>query len=306
MKSPGFLVAERPLAQHSERLSARAKSPKELAGSLADVLPRLKRAIAEKLDELTGGGGETDLTIEKIETVAAAKAHKLIDQVGVHFLLGNRGAGEVLVSLDRASALMLTDQVFGGAGEAPEHLPDKLPAAASLTMVRLGAAIGQALADGFEQAEPLAVGRQHDVLGKLLPAGEEELLYLLRAQVTSGTSSTVRLNITIRESEADRLLENSDSPAAQRQQGDRRRPDGSPFGGLPMELAAVLAELAVPVSRLAQLQVGDVIPMPIRQEIPLRIGAVEIARGKPGCENGQIALRVTQTAWSERKLGNDG
>jgi len=304
VKSPGFLVAERALAQHSDRLGARAVSPKELVGSLSEALPRLQTAISQELGDLTGNS-KTNITIEKVERMGAPKVHRVIDQVGIHFLLGTRGAGEMLASLDRTSALMLTDQVFGGAGEAPAHLPDRLPAAASLTMVRLGEAMGRALGKGLDYPCALPIARQDEVLGKLLPAGEDEMLLLLRAEVLVGGNAPWHIIITIRESEAERLLGCSDGSNARSQHGDRRRPDGTPFGGMPLTLTAVLAELQLPVSRLANLQPGDTLPLPIRAEVPLRLGAVDIARAQPGCENGQIALRLTRVAWNEGNPKND-
>ncbi len=300
MKSPGFLVAERALAQHSERLGAVAASPQELAATLTESVGRIQTAIAKELLELTGNT-LPEITIGKIDRVAAAKAHKLIDLVGVHMLLGLRGAGEVLVSLDRTSALMLTDQVFGGAGEAPATLPDRLPAAANLTMTRLGAALGCALGKAFGRSGALAVARQDEVLGKLLPAREQETLHLMRAQITVGGSAPWSITILIRESEAERLLDSSGTAAKLVRHGDRRRPDSAPFGDMPMVLTATLAQLRVPVSRLAGLQPGDTLPIPIRSEIPLRLGAVEIARAQAGSDNGQIALRLTRMAWNEKE-----
>jgi len=305
VKSPGFLVAERPLAQHSDQLSASAVSPKELVGALTDVLPRMQTAIAQEMGELTGTD-KADVSIEKVERVGAPKVHRIIDQVGVHFLLGMRGAGEVLASLDRTSALMLTDQVFGGSGEAPTTPPDRLPAAANLTMARLGEAMGRALGNCLERPRALPVARQDEVLGKLLPAGEDEMIFLLRAQIVIGGNEPWHIIIAMRESEAERLRDCSDGGAKRPQHGDRRRPDRAPFGDMPLVLTAVLAEVKLPISRLARLQPGDTLPLPIRSEIPLRLGAVDIARAQPGCENGQIALRLTRIAWNEGTPENDG
>jgi|GEM_PF-3398549 len=305
MKSPGFLVAERALAQHSEKLGAASVSPKELSATLGEASARMQDALAQELLELTGNI-LPDVTLGKIDRVAAPKVHKLIDLVGVHMLLGMRGAGEVLVSLDRTSALMLTDQVFGGDGAAPAALPDRLPAAANLTMTRLGTALGRAFGTAFDRPSALALARQDEVLGKLLPAREEEMLHLIRAQVSVDGSDPWTISIVIRESEAERLLDSSAGAATRAQHGDRRRPDSAPFGDMPLVLTATLAELRVPVSRLACLQPGDTLPIPIRSEIPLRLGAVEIARAQAGANNGQIALRLTRMAWNKRTSQNDG
>lgn len=305
MKSPGFLVAERALAQHSDKLGAVTASPKELAATLTEAAVRMQTAIAQELLELTGNT-LPEVSVGKVDRVAVPKAHRLLDLVGVHMLLGMRGAGEVLVSLDRTSALMLTDQVFGGTGETPAILPDRLPAAAGLTMTRLGEALGRGLGKAFDRPSALALARQDEVLGKLLPARDEDMLCLMRTQITVGSSDPWTVTIIIREAEAERLLDTSSGASMRAQHGDRRRPDRAPFADMPLVLTATLAELRVPVSRLAALQPGDILPIPMRSEIPLRLGAVEIARAQAGSDNGQIALRLTRMAWNERNPQNDG
>lgn len=304
MKSPGFLVAERALAQHSEKLSAPAVTPKELSGTLAEALPQLQDALADELSGLTGNT-RPQIAIGKVERLAAAKVHRLIEPVGVHMLLGMRGAGEVLVSLGRPAALALTDQMFGGAGAVPATLPDRLPAAANLTMVRLGEALGRALGTAFDRPAALALARRDEVLGKLLPAREEEMLHLLRCEVEVGESAPWQVNLIVRESEIERLLASAESATARRAHGDRRRPDSAPFADMPMLLTAVLAELKVPIARLSTLKPGDTLPLPLRADVPLRLGGVEIARAQPGSDNGQLALRLTAIAWNERNANND-
>lgn len=304
MKSPGFLVAERPLAQHSERLTASAVSPQSLSAVLEEALPALRDAVGAAVCELTGQK-RAQITPGKIERIAAAKAHRLLEPVGVHMLLGLRGAGEILVSLGRMAALMLTDQMFGGSGAATAKLPDSLPAAASLTMDRLGEALGRTIGSAFELPSPLALAQRNDVLGKLLPARDADMFYLLRCTVAIGESEAWPIHCIIRESEIERLLGANGGGVAARQHGDRRRPDGAPFGDMPLTLTAVLAETRIPVGRLANLKPGDILPLPLRARLPLRLGKVDIAHAEAGSADGQMALRLTKILWNEGRTEND-
>jgi flagellar motor switch protein FliM len=304
MKSPGILIAERPLAQHSERLAASTADPKEIALSLEEALPALRDAIVAALSELTGHA-RPEVAFDKVERMAASKAHRLLEPVGVHMLLGMRGAGEILLALGRASALMLTDRMFGGSGATPAKLPDSLPAAARLTMERMGETLGRAIATGLACPAPLALAQRNDVLGKLLPARDPDMFFLLRCTIAIGEGDAWPLHLIVRESEVEKLLAGAGGTTAARPRGDRRRPDGVPFGDMAMTLTAVLAETRIPVGRLSALRPGDILPLPLRAKVPLRLGAVEIAHAQAGSEDGHMALRLTRIVWNERNTENE-
>nr|WP_301332498.1 FliM/FliN family flagellar motor C-terminal domain-containing protein [Parerythrobacter lacustris] len=73
-----------------------------------------------------------------------------------------------------------------------------------------------------------------------------------------------------------------------------------------MPLTAVLGEIRAPVARLARLAPGDVLPLAISGQARLRVGGIEIARGQIGATDGQLALRLTHIAWTEKRHGHDG
>lgn len=306
MRSEGFLVAERALAQHSDMLAVRAPEPAELLSALTAAMPRLMQALAGELQALLGEDRPT-VTCEKVEKLAAQKLHKIIAPVAVNFRLDDIAGGQVLASLDFASALVLTDQLFGGTGHVPAVIPERLPASADLTLTRFAASLGTAIGAALERPEPLVPGLRSDVLGKIVPAREAEQLFMLRCDVAQEGRGSWDMLLVIRESHVARLLaEGGAARAKGRQPGDRRRPDAAPFGKMPMPLTAVLSEMTLPVSRISALKPGDTIPLAISGQVPLRLSGVEIARGQVGQADGSMALRLTRIAWNEKDQNHDG
>jgi flagellar motor switch protein FliM len=292
MISEGFLKAERALAQHSTRLAVRAPAPEELAATLAAAAPRLQRALGEALRPLLGGE-LAQVVCSKVEKVAAPRLHKMIDPVAVNLLLEDVGGAQVLASLDYPAALVLTDQVFGGRGEAPAQLPDRLPAATDLTMTRLAEALGEALCKTFDRPQVLTLAARSEVLGKLVRARDEDVFLAMRCDIALQGRTGWGVQLIMRQSQADLLLSEGVRPTrAMTVPGER--PLAQPFAGLPLDLVAVLAELQVPVSRISSLKPGDILPLAIPSQIPLRLEGVTLALGQAGTSDGALALRLTR------------
>ncbi len=303
MISEGFLKAERALAQHSTRLAVRAPAPEELAAALGEAAKRLSRALAEGLRPLLGGDLAT-VTCGKVEKAVAPRLHKMIDAVAVNLVLEDAGTAQMLVSLDYPSALVLTDQVFGGPGEAPSQLPDRLPAATDLTMARLADVLGEALGKAFERPAPLALVARSEVLGKLVRARDDDTFLTLRCEMSLPQKMPWTLLLVLRQSQAELLLaEHAHAPRTPTARGNQ--PLAEPFATLPLELVAVLAEMSLPVSRISTLKPGDTIPLVIPAQIPLRLGNITLARGQAGSADGALALRLTHISQPHEGLAQD-
>lgn len=301
MINEGFLKAERPLARHSTRLAASAPAPEELAATLGEAALRLQTVLAEGLRPLLSGE-LAEVSCGKVEKSAAARLHKVIDPVAVNLLLEDAGGAQVLASLDYASALVLTDQVFGGFGAVPAQLPDRLPSATDLTMARLADVLGEALGKAFEQVDPLRLAARSDVLGKLVRARDEDQFLTLRCTVALADKPCWNLLLVLRQSQAELLLAEGARPvrpaAAQAFAAEPQLAE--PFASLPLELVAVLAEMQLPVSRISTLKAGDLIPLAIPSQVPLRLADLTLARGQAGTADGALALRLTHISWTEK------
>ena len=305
MKPTGTLIAERPLARHSELLATRPPQVGELAKALAGKAARLESALAGELAELLGGAKPV-VTCGKVEKAASPKLHKIVDSVAANFLLAGPGGAQVLASLDYHSALVLTDQVFGGAGDWTAAKPDRLPASASLTLRRMGDVLGAALAAAFDRPEPLALSARSEVLGKFITARDNDTFLAPRAEVAVGDAKPWSVLLVLREAHAAQLLdERAGAAPAPKGVGDRRRPDAKPFADVPLPLTAVLARLTVPVSRISDMQPGDTLPLSIGRNVSLRLADREIARGEVGACDGALALRLTSIAWNSPVKGHD-
>lgn len=304
MRSEGYLKAERALAQHSDRLARRAPQPEELAALLAAVAPRLEQAMAEELAALLGGD-RPRVVCGKVERAAAPRLHKMIEPVAVNWLFQDAAGAQMLVSLGLAGALALTDMVFGGPGTAPTTLPERLPKSTDLALASAATSVGAALGKALERAEALPLHSRCDVLGKLVPARDEETFLTLRCQIMHGSAAPVDLLVLLRQSHAPRMLAEGASVAA-----PAIRPTieyaaaCEPFASLPLPLVAVLAEITLPVRRIFALKPGDLIAMPMPRDVPLRLAGKQIARGQAGTADGQLALRITSTGWTNKETSH--
>lgn len=303
MRSEGYLKAERALAQHSDRLARRAPEADELAALLAGAAGRLEKALADDLATLLGGD-RPQVTCGKVERAAAPRLHKMIDPVAVNWLFADPAGGELLVSLGLGGALALTDVVFGGPGAVPAVLPERLPKSTDLALARAADAVALSLGKALERDGALVLAARHDVLGKLVPARDEETFLTLRVQVVQGTGAPVDLLLVLRLSQAARVLaEGAVIAPAVKPEADYAATN-EPFASVPLPLVAVLAEIRLPVRRITALKAGDIIALPMPRDVPLTLGGKTIARGQAGSADGQMALRITSTGWTKKDTTN--
>lgn len=305
MKHNEFIVAERPLASHAAVLTGGAMPEKpDLAAALGEAILRLKHTLAKELEALLANGGHT-LDIGKIDTVAASSLNKLESRAYTHCVIGEPGQGQFLASIKTTDALIITDQAFGGNGDVAGPQPEILPAAAELSLRQLGDALGRAFTSVFD-SQPLAFVRREDVLRKVIPASDSAQLHTIRCKVAVEDGAGWEVLLVLKEAETQALLRSSKGGNTMAKgPGDRRHPSATPFADIPLELAVPLAETQMPVSQLAALKVGDVIPLPRRSTASLELGGRAIARGEIGAEDGMLALRLTTLNWNRRITDHD-
>lgn len=299
MKNESILIAERPLARHSELLATRPPETGALVKALSECTSRLASALADELAELIGSARPA-VTIDKVEKAPAAKVHKVIPPVAANFQFASTGGAQVLASLDYHSALVLTDQMFGGRGDWAGVSPEKLPPSANMTLDRMIGGIGNALTTTFSLGEPMAIRARSDVLGKLITMRDAETFLTLRVAIALNDAKPWHIMLVLRQGHAALLLDETASAATATSTGDRRRPDAKPFANIPLSLTAVLARLNLPVSRISAMQPGDTIPLAIGRNVALRLADTEIARGEVGASDGALALRLTSVAWNSK------
>ena len=68
---------------------------------------------------------------------------------------------------------------------------------------------------------------------------------------------------------------------------------------VPLAVRTVLAEPVIPLSRLLELKVGDVIPIGVGDQIPVMIGKDRLGFGTVGTSAGKAAIQLTSLALLE-------
>ena len=77
-------------------------------------------------------------------------------------------------------------------------------------------------------------------------------------------------------------------------------PLSGPMGDLPLTLRAVLVDMRMPVSALAALVPGQVIPVSVARSVPLAVGGKIVAAGTIGAQDDRVAVQVTQLFTKDR------
>jgi flagellar motor switch protein FliM len=230
---------------------------------------------------------------------SASSARKFGAQIGI--FAANTvfavGAAEMPLSLsiDAEAVLRLLDRTFGGRGEPPKPLPRIFPLSAELLIERLDALVSEALvaAIGGTEPSPVHVLRRHASFAQLAPFVLDEELTVHEFTIgdpdTAGRSWTMLIAFpTLRYAAA----EGAEQPGkVSRSAGDA---SAAPYAEIPLTLGALLIEMRLPLSRLASLKVGDVLPVALARTVPLYAGGRRIAAGTVGNLDDRIAVQLTE------------
>ena len=293
MKSDHQFKAERVLARHCDALIARGPAPREPKLVVQEFAQsnalRLGRSLAPLL-----GGTPVKLAAEELsEGSLSAWRDSLHVSSKAISLSGPAGRPEVLVALDLASAMVLTDIAFGGVGKAPKELPEEWPAASHSVAENLGREVAQTLAGTLELPEPLkATAQWQDSAKAALLCGANELLFTSIAPVdTDGMSWSMAIAVPLRHA---KLLDSSAGAQTPREYQSTPSLDRGPFSGIPLPARCELTQIRLPIARAAELKPGDIFPLAIPREVPIEIAGRKVARGAIGSLDDRIAIEVTQ------------
>lgn len=300
MKPQREFTAERTLAQHCAELLPAAPAERDLNGDCAELAGRIASELALHLAAI-GAGADLALTAGEVGRMKTAAFLKRSGRKAAHWVVDIAGGAALLMSVDHAAALALTDRAYGGTGEVPDPLPEKLPLSADLTLRQLEAACRNGLERVFA-----ASGTAAPTLSRC--GGD-----LRRLDPFRGTAECIHFDLTVTGEEQDpwtfvvaaslpdmqimtecTLLAATAGQGSEASQASPHDPRGVPFGDIPLQAVAVIAEMTLPLARLAALVPGDLIPLSIARQVPLCIGGRPLAWGTLGAQDDRAALRITR------------
>lgn len=299
MKPERAFIAERAAAVHCvELLGKPAPAPGDLLPALSALGERFAKALAPMLARFVGGEAPT----LKHRAARTGDLMEFGSEIGV--LAANSlfavGADDhpVAISLHAGALLGMVDRTFGGRGLAPDPLPARLPLSAELMVARLesltSACLAEALglADSDAGAEAVRFARRDGAFPLLEGFAPGAPLAALRIDVSEPGREAWPIFIVMTAAALAPLLgENALAPP--RRVRGRADPATEPFASLPLSLSAVLVDMAMPISALADLAPGMILPVSVARNVPIKLGGKVLASGSVGAADDRVAIRIT-------------
>lgn len=294
MKPQHGFIAERAAAQHCEALLRTVPKADPLIAfarfgeRLAEVLPSALAPWHGALPPVVACGTARECD--------AAELGAGIGSLASNCLLGCAGQGHPLVLAIGAPAVFsLIDRAFGGRGAVPDPLPSAFPGSGDVLIQRIEQLIAERIGVALEQ--PVRRLQGDASFARVAPFAPACRVAALDIAI-SGDRALENWSFTIAAPlDAIAHLCGDGGHAAKPPRAPfAADPAAEPFGAVPLHLCAVLVETQVPVSALAALEVGSVLPVAVARKVPLRIGGRTIAHGTIGELDDRAALQISSIA----------
>lgn len=292
MKPDHSFAAERALASHCPELLNRANGNRQRAELLRAFSGDLCGALPPRLQPLLIGPRIRAKCSDGEVRTGASLAQSIGPRAANFALRLTDWPTPFYLSIDLGTAFTLTDRLFGGDGKLMASTPDILPHSVLMAMESIALAAASALAMPGPGGGEAVIAGTHENISRLehFPRGDYFACWTIAFEQEGSPDWTIQ--IAAREADFLVMLKNG---------GERRRvaeipgdAADTPFGEIPLTLMAQLAELQLPLSRLASLMPGDLIPLSPMRSATLRIGQNAFAQGTIGTLDERIALRLTR------------
>jgi len=304
MKPERTFIAQRPLAAHAPELLRQGPVLSELLPLLARLGDRLARRMAAALAPLLGGEAPL-VTCNPPREGDLSTLHGAIATLAANSLLGVNETAPLFVSIEAEPVLRIVDRAFGGKGEPPAPLPERFPMAAELMVGRLELLIadhlGAALAVTAGRAPgapipPITPLRRDSNLAMLAPFPETQPLALMTMEVDDGSPLPWQISFAMPMGTLARLFGHAEGAETLSTNLNRAiaSPADAPFCALPLAVSAIIVDMRVPFSAIANLAPGDVLPVSIARAVPLRVGEATFAHGTIGAVDERVAVQITR------------
>ena len=273
---------------------------------LAARLARGMRSVWEPLLRAEVRCWAEPLSVQRFADYRAERPDRLTAWLPMAMTPSAAGVGAATLVVDGRFACELLDLFFGGTGAAPQPLPSDFTPAGEALLARIAGQTAAALTAAWEPLSriafaPLSIdggattlpamdGDDAAIVTRfgLAAAGAKpafvDILYPVAAMKPHGSALTGKV---LDKAEPDPKWRNALTRAVM---------------GVRFPIRSVLAEPVVPLSRLATLKPGDVIPISFGADVPVMVGTDCLGAGTVGTSNGRAAVRLTSLARQDQGI----
>lgn len=297
MKPERAFVAARALAQHCSSLVRPAPLAAELIARLDQTGVQLAGTLAGGLAPLFGFDAPAIEVEPASEGSIEALPQAIAKFASFSLIQASKQQVPVLLAIDGEAVMRMVDRAFGGKGTAPDPLPAEFPLSAELMIGRLEAQAVAAMDRAWQLGGPenLAVTDHSADLLRLAPFLPGCALAVQRLIITESSGARWAITLAMPLAVIGDLIGHGAGPlACTRAARGEANPADEPYGCLPFAVRAVLVDMAMPVSAVSTLAVGQVLPVSVARSVPLRIGERTVAHGMIGTLDERVAVQVTQ------------
>ncbi len=280
--------------------SPAASESTEFDTQISEFLSELCGNLGQNLQSVLAGRAPVASAAEPL-TRKTASLEKALRHEMVHYCVDLEGAPRFLVSFSFATALSLTDRIFGGDGKAHDDKPSSVPPSALLALEKIVRAIGWSLGalTGSASAEPVIAA--HVKLARLAPFSRDGLCVSSQMTIEQAGRDPWEMMFSVAQDDIRTVVAPQTGASTHSKSSDPTSPltdsqshnDALSTNTIPFELVATLAEVKLPLGRLSKLAPGQVLPLSIKREVPIKIGDTVLGQGTVGTLDNHIALRLS-------------
>lgn len=299
MKPVRSFVAERVLAAHCPELfrqgSASGAHPADLQPAFARAGEKLARGFAAALAPLLGGQAPTIACEPVRESDMAALLAESAPLAANCLMAAGPASAPLLASIDAGAVLRIVDRTFGGKGVAPSPLPEKFSLSAEIMVKRLETLLAASLGEALGLAGGVETIRHDGSLAALEPfaAGTPLAVQVLTVEEPGQASWQFALAVPLTTLAA--LFGEGKQTAPRAAARRAASPTDEPFCDVPLTVSAIVVDMRLAMSALADLRPGAVIPVSVARNVPLRIGDKTVAHGSIGAVDDRVAIQISQS-----------
>lgn len=293
MKPERAFIAERAIAQHDPALLRPGPSATELIPALTRMSERLAKAVRGALVPLLGGAEPQINPMKPMQTDFADFCSE-IPRLAANSLM-QIGAAPFMVTIEGENVLRLVDRAFGGPGDTPSSLPKEFPLSADLMIGRIEQLVAGALTVSLGgSGGPIRALRRDTSLAQLQAMPDATAVAGLTLNVIEQGRMPWAISLAFPMDTLSAMFANGEATRVPKTRRGPCQPTDAPFGDLPIELSAVLVDMTLPLAVVSALRIGQVLPVPIARNVPVKVGDKTYATGTIGALEDRVAIQLNQ------------